>query len=73
MGRKIRKPSPFQSKRIWAHALDAFGPSEKRRIEFGNLEDVYSIGTSVPSLDELNKFMAWLKKARAWARQRNLA
>lgn len=71
--KKVRKPSPFQSKTIWAHALDALDPSEKRRIEFGSLEDIHSIGVSVPSLEELNKFMAWLKKARAWARQRNLA
>ena len=67
---RLRKPLPFRSRNIRASTeVESDG---KRTVSFGDRADPYAQGVSVPSEEEITRFTKWLKRARAWARQRNL-
>jgi len=70
--KKIRKPAIFRTRNIYAEAfVEISGRRTVRFYDRGSVGMWSDVGVTVPSISEFTKFTEWMKKARAWTRQRN--
>ena len=70
--KKIRKPAIFRTRNIYAEAfVEISGRRTVRFYDRGSVGIWSDVGVTVPSISEFTKFTEWMKKARAWTRQRN--